>query len=92
MKTSISVDLEVVSEILSRIRAAGEQPLTSGVIKAYMGHFVANTGVPAHLSWNAQFGRILSEHSEALGIRKLSDEAVTDELGNATTSMRWEFV
>ncbi len=91
MKTSITVDLEAVSKIIADFKSAGHSPLTSEVIKAYMGHFVSNTGVLGHLSWNAQFGKILSENRETFGITDPTEEPVTDELGNVTTSKRWKF-
>lgn len=92
MKTSITVDLDVVSQIVDSFRKKAERPLTAEIIRAYMGHFVANTGVSASRSWNAQFGKILSAHSAALGMTKLAEENVTDDIGNVTTSARWAFV
>ncbi|WP_278362666.1 hypothetical protein [Stutzerimonas kunmingensis] len=91
MKTTISVDLDVVAQILADFRSAAKQPLTSEIIKIYMGNFVANTGIPAHRSWNAQFGKILSANRETLGLDNPTEENVTDDLGNMTTSNRWEF-
>lgn len=91
MKENITVDLNEVSNALNRIRARpASETFTSEVIREYMGGFLSNKGVPVHLSWNAQFGRILSKNAEALGIKELKpDQRVSDDLGRETTSSLW---
>ncbi len=92
MKDHIVVDLDEVSAAINRIRARKSVTThTSDIIREYMGGFFSNKGVSVHLSWNAQFGRLISRNAEALGIQELkADQSVTDDIKRETTSSLWK--
>jgi len=91
MKDQISVDINAVSKAINTIRGRSiSEAHTSQIIEEYMGGFYSNTGVSVHISWNAQFGRILSQNAEALGIKELkSAQRVKDSRGHETTCSLW---
>lgn len=91
MTNNIEVDLAAVGLAINRIRARSvSEAHTSDIIREYMGGFLSNKGVGAHLSWNAQFGKILAANANLLGIEEISaDQSVVDDLGHKTTSSKW---
>lgn len=91
MKAHLTVDVNEVKKALDRLRAANKtEAYTSDIIREYMGGFLSNRGVPVHLSWNAQFGRLISQHAKALRIEeRQSDCPIEDDLKHPTTSSLW---
>ena len=91
MNNQIAVDLKEVTNAINRIRSRpASEALTSDVIREYMGGFYANVGVAVNISWNAQFGRILSSNSELLGIKEIkSGQRIKDDCERETTSSLW---
>lgn len=91
MNDHITVDLKEVSSAINRIRARpATEALTSQIIEEYMGGFFSNTGVAVHISWNAQFGRVLSRNADALAIKELkSAQKVQDSRGHETSCSLW---
>jgi hypothetical protein len=92
MKDHISVDLNEVSAAINRMRARSiSEAFTSDIIREYMGGFVSNKGVKVYLSWNAQFGQIISSHAATLSISELkSNHPVVDDLNHDTVSSLWK--
>ncbi len=90
MKDFIRVDLNTVKDIIDRFREKENSILTSDVIRKYCGRFVSNVGIPAHQSFNAQFGKILKKHSDFLDIEEIAtDVQVDDDTGHSTTASKW---
>ena len=92
MKDEIVVDLSVVRNIIDELRSRSvAEAHSSEIIRRYMGGFYSNQNVPAHLSWNAQFGRILKRHSDFLGISEVkADDPVLDDIKHRTSSSLWK--
>lgn len=92
MKDHIVVDLTEVAAAINRLRATNApEAYTADIIREYMGGFFSNGGVAVHLSWNAQFGRLISRNAEMLGIQELKpDQKVADDLMRETTSSLWK--
>ncbi|MHC4371558.1 MAG: hypothetical protein ACYSW8_28415 [Planctomycetota bacterium] len=87
---SIRVNLCTVKEIIDRFRQKTASILTSDIIREYSGGFFSNIGIPAHQSFNAQFGKILKKHSVSLDIEEIAkDVPVYDDRGHSTTASRW---
>ncbi len=90
MDDFIRVDLDTVKYIIVRFRERQNLILTSDVIRKYCGGFFSNVGIPAHQSFNAQFGKILKKHSEFLEIKEIAaDVPVDDDRGHSTTASKW---
>ena len=91
MNDNIQIDLEILGQKIADIRNSGAQSaFTSDIIRAYMGGYFLNKGVAANISWNAQFGKLLSKHREQLGLEQVrSDASVNDDLGRPTTCSEW---
>lgn len=86
---NIIVDLDIVRDKI----AENEKDVfsTIDILELYQGGYYSNKGVDVNVSFNAQFGRILSQNSEFLGILKIDNSEVneTDNLGNKTTVQLW---
>jgi len=91
MKNHLVVDMTAVADAIDRLRAANKtEAYTADIIREYMGGFFSNRGVPAHISWNAQFGRVLSQHAETLGIEERQANCpIEDDQKHPTTSSLW---
>lgn len=91
MNANIIVDLDAVVAVIDKIREANiTEASTAEIIRKYMGGFLSNQGVPAHLSWNAQFGKILSENAKVLRIEQIAtDQPVVDDIGHKTSASIW---
>ena len=91
MEDHIRVDLEIIKEIIDRFRKGKKYIFTSDVIKEYCGGFYSNVGIPAHQSFNTQFGKILKKHSKLLGIKEIAaNVSLKDDLKRTTTASKWE--
>lgn len=90
MEDFIRVDLDTIKEIIDRFRERQNSILTSDVIREYCGGFFSNVGIPAHQSFNAQFGKILKKDSEFLKIKEIAaDVPVDDDTGYSTAASKW---
>ena len=63
---------------------------TADIIRLYSGGFYSNKNISVHNSLNAEFGKLLSRNKKVLGIRKLGKISIKDDLGNPTTTIKWE--
>ena len=90
MHESISINRQRLESTLNELRSDGQCDVyTTEIIDAYMGGFHSNLGVPATVSWNAQFGKHLSAHADELRIRLVSSENSIEVNGHPTTSAIW---
>ena len=91
MTDHISINEERLSETLNGLlNQNGATALTTQIIDAYMGGFHSNKGVPASISWNAQFGKYLKAHAETLGICEDAAGLPVTHKGDHTTTSRWK--
>jgi len=87
------ISFERVDATIHHLRTEGVTECnTPRIIEGYLGtRYEIDYGEPASTSWNAGFGRFLSEHREALGIEELvakQDYVAAD--GGKTTCSVWE--
>ena len=88
---SITVDLDAVRTIIDEL---GDVFTTIDVLKKYQGGFYSNKNINVNISFNAQFGKILSRNAEYLGIEKTEngEKSQNDDLGNPTKTQEWRKV
>jgi len=87
----IRVYLTVVKRIIDGYRGHRKTICTSDVIRDYCAGFYSNRGIPASLSFNAQFGKLLKANSAFLGIKEVAaNVSIKDDLGHPTSASKWE--
>lgn len=85
----IEVSLDRVREIIKNF--GSNEFSTADVLREYSGGFYSNKKTPAHYSFNAQFGKLLSKNSKYLGLIQVQDNAaVKDDGGHPTSSAFWK--
>ena len=65
---------------------------TIDIISAINGSYQVNENTPVAASKNAEYGRLLSRHRDALGIELQASVGVTDDDGQPSTSACWIIV
>lgn len=83
--------LSLLRDTVARLRSRDPRSvLTSELIQMCTGEFRSNVGIPASLSPNALFGRLVSRHRELLGLCLLRRRvSVVDVAGHRTRSAEW---
>lgn len=85
--------LPVVREILKNFKRYDKIIfLTSEVIKEQIGRYVNDNCSPS-VSFNANYGKFLKEHSTDLKIKELrKDVNIKDKYGNKSTCSEWKII
>ncbi|MDX5630734.1 MULTISPECIES: hypothetical protein [unclassified Brenneria] len=83
---------DTLDQLRTKVRNEKIDVYTTDIIDSYMGGVHRNKGVPAGISWNAQFGKYLKRHADELGIRELSSKNPLIIDGGNTRASLWDLL
>ncbi|PKH61688.1 hypothetical protein CXF83_08525 [Shewanella sp. Choline-02u-19] len=88
---SIPVYEDKVIAVLNDMRSEGvTEASTINILELYQGGFHSNKGIPASISFNANFGKWLQRNSSVLEIKEQdANQAAVDNNGRKTTCSIW---
>lgn len=85
------ITIQLLRRVASKLREQGLAVAdTTDFIRAAIGVYHCNIGIPVRHSWNAAFGRALARQSAILGIRKSPGRhRVRDDNGRSSHACNW---
>lgn len=96
MNNHLAIDHNRLIRCLRELRdpegSGRTQVIIIEIIQAYTGGFLSNRGVPASVSWTAQFGKYLKAHEAELGIQQTRGDQRIVVNGDATSTSTWALV